>query len=129
MATTQAMRTIVLDASGDMSAQQFMVMKLHTTARQVIVAGNLTDHPIGILQNKPTAAGQQAIIALLDGAILKMIAGEAVTAGAFVGLHATDGKVGAPGDAGGVYVGVAVEAAAADGDIFEVCSIAYRAHA
>ena len=131
MATNQTMRTIVLEAGGDLSSDQFKLVKITAggTARQVNLVAAVTDTPIGVLQNKPDAAGKAAIVALLDGAILKMVAGEAVAVGALVGLHTTDGTVGVPGDAGEVDVGIAVEAAAAAADVFEVATGVIRAHA
>ena len=129
MATNQAMRTVTLDAGADLSTHQFKLMKLSAVDRRVIVCAAVTDTPIGVLQNKPTAAGQQAIIALLDGAILKIVVGESFTTGALVGLHTTDGTVGAPGDAGELDVGVAVEDAATAGDIVEILTQVMRAHA
>ena len=127
MATTQTMRTIVLDAGADLSAAQFELVKLNT-AQQVILVAATTDIPIGVLQNKPDASGKRALIALLDGAILKLKAGAAITAGALVGLDGTFGRGGAPGDAGEVDVGVALDAAD-DGDVFSFVSGIIRAHA
>ncbi len=121
MATTQTMRTIVLEAAGDLSSDQFKLVKLDT-AKKVLVVAAVTDIPIGVLQNKPGAAGERALVALLDGAILKMIAGAAITAGAIVGMHATDGLIDDTITAAAPTVGVAIEAATAANDIIEVAS-------
>ena len=121
MATQQTMRTIVLDAGGDLSSDQFKIVKLNT-AQQVVLVAAVTDHPIGVLQNKPDATGKRALIAVLDGAILKMKAGAAITAGAIVGMHATDGTIDDTITAAAPTVGVAVEAAAGANEIIEVAS-------
>ncbi len=127
MATNQAMRTIVLDAGADLSGDQFKIVKLNTAAQVIIVALE-TDFPIGILQNKPGAAGERAIIALLDGAILKVQAGDTIAAGAVVGMDDANGLAGAEGAAGELNIGVAVTPGV-DGEVMEVATGRWRTEA
>ncbi len=125
MATNQTMRTIVLDAGADLSGSQFNIVKLNAT-QQVILPAAVTDTPVGILQNKP-ASGERAIIALLDGAILKVKCGAAIVAGAPVGLDATLGLAGAEGAAGEMNIGTAIETGV-DGETFEILTGLHRVH-
>jgi hypothetical protein len=50
-----------LTAAGDLSTKQYYFVKL-ASAKTVTVCTAVTDKPIGVLQNKPSAAGQAAEI-------------------------------------------------------------------
>lgn len=80
---------ITLKASGDLSAKQYHFVEL--TASDTVGACNaVTDRTFGILQNKPTAAGQPAVVAIAG--VSKLVAGgELATAGAYVAPKA-DGR-------------------------------------
>ena len=130
MGTNQTMRTITLKASADLSSDQFKLVKWATGAKVALVA-DPADIPLGVLQNKPAADGDRAIIALLDGAVLKMKAGAAITAGVQVTVHDTaDGKIDDAGiGAGDHSVGIALEAATATDDVIEVATHLMESHA
>lgn len=74
-------------ASADLSAKQFYLVEHTGTADTVGVCDNAADVPIGVLQNKPAAAGEAAEVAVLG--IAKVMAGGAFNPGAWVG---TDGN-------------------------------------
>lgn len=76
------------EAAGDLSASQYKFVKL-TGATPVAVAA-ATDPGIGVLENKPTAAGQPATV-MISG-VAKVKASVAFAAGVKVYL-AADGRV------------------------------------
>ena len=101
-----------LTAAADLSAKQnhFVVLASATT---VNVATAITNAPIGILQNKPDAAGKQAIVAVFG--ISKVVADGTLAAGNFIGTSA-DGQADAisPGTDTTVYMtGQCIQAASA----------------
>lgn len=51
--------TITLPAAADLSAQQHKFVKLDTSGQAAAIAA-ATDIPVGVLQNKPDAAGKAA---------------------------------------------------------------------
>lgn len=84
------------------------------------------DVPLGTIDNVTTTVGaRQSILLLGKGATKKMVANEAITEGELV-FAAAGGKVqDLPTGTGNYYcIGVAVTAAAADGDIIEVADCA-----
>lgn len=110
-------------ASADLSAKQYLVGKLASTAGQVVIAGTLnsTTNPgafVGIIMNKP-AAGEEVEFAI-DG-IVKAIAATSTIA---VGDRLWANSTGRLSDAGvtdnGYFLGRALEAAAAAGDIITI---------
>ena len=52
-------------ANADLSAKQFFLVKRHTTEGQCALVSGTTDIPIGLLQNKPAAAGRAAEVMIL----------------------------------------------------------------
>ena len=75
------------EAAADLSAKQFYFVKL-TSAGKVDVCAAVTDVPIGVLQNKPTA-GQAATVMIIG--ITKLVADAAVDEGNIIGTGA-DGQ-------------------------------------
>lgn len=69
---------ITLAAAADISAKQFMFVKIDTAGKAAAITAT-TDVPIGVLQNKPTAAGQTAEIVVVG--VTKIVAGGTVTPG------------------------------------------------
>jgi hypothetical protein len=69
-------------AAADLSADQFLFVKL-TGDNQVNVCTAITDKPIGVLYNKPDAAGKSAEV-LMCG-IGKVVATASIAAGALIG--------------------------------------------
>lgn len=106
-------------AASDLSTKQFYAVKSAVNNGCDIVTG-ATDVILGWLQNKP-ASGKRASVASAWGAggTVKAIAGGAITEGAYVKLAAT-GKILAGGGGSDRNWGIALEAAAADGDIIEI---------
>ena len=73
-------------AAGDLSSDAGKIMQKNTTADQVALATAATQVLIGILQNKPAAAGRAATVQVAG--IAKVEAGAAITVG---DLLTTDG--------------------------------------
>lgn len=107
-------QTVSFEAAADLSGNQFYGVKL-TAAHTVNVAGN-GEKIVGVLQNKPAAAGNAATV-VLDG-ITKAVAGAAISVGDEVSLDANGKFVTAA--IGDTVAGVAVDAASADGDVISV---------
>lgn len=74
------------EASADLSTAQYKAVKLNSSSQAAPIAAN-TDVPLGILQDKPAAAGRAAEI-MVSG-ISQMYAGAAVTAGQVIGIDAS----------------------------------------
>lgn len=98
-------------ASESLATHQYKAMELSTTT--VARTNATTDSAIGILQNNP-GSGEAAVVCLLG--ISKAIAGAAIAAGAKVSVT-NDGKL-QTAATGQHVLGICVEAAAADGDVF-----------
>lgn len=110
-------------AGQDLSAQQFRFVKLNSSGLVVPIAA-ATDQPIGILQDKPAAAGRSAEI-MMDG-ISKLVAGEAMTPAASVGPTANGrGDASSPS----VPVGIVVEGTAAADEVGSVAFSCLKPHA
>lgn len=75
-----------LEASGDLSSNQYYAVKVSTTDKRVSVASVDGEVVLGVLQNKPAAAGAAAEVVALG--VTKVVAGEALTAGDFWGTDA-----------------------------------------
>lgn len=72
---------ITLEAASDLSAKQFHFVKV-SAANKVDLCTAVTDAPIGVLQNKPTA-GQGASVRVYG--VSKLSADAAISAGAILG--------------------------------------------
>lgn len=118
MASQQNTITITLKAGADLSAKQYHFVEV-TGVRTVGAANAITDRVIGILQNDPTAADQEAVIAI--GGTSKLVAGGGITAGVYVGTKA-DGR-GQTAVATQHARGIALETSVNDGDVIEVALI------
>lgn len=103
-----------LEASGDLSAEQFtaMVVDGNGQAAQAGAAVNIA----GVLQNNPSAAGREA--AIVSTGITKGVAGAAVAAGAYLMTDANGEFVTAV--ATNELAGIALQAAGAQGEIIPV---------
>jgi len=82
---------ITLEAAADLSAHQFKFVKLDNTGKIAAMAAD-TDIPVGILQDKPAAAGRVGTV-MVDG-ISKVSSNAGLTAGNLVGSSA-DGQAAA----------------------------------
>lgn len=108
MATYENIQTVNAVAGADLSAAQHLLVKQHSVAGQVVLAGD-GENAIGVLLNDPTS-GQAATVAI--GGKVKVIAGGTVAIGARVASDANGKAVTA---ATGDYVlGTAVNGAAAN---------------
>lgn len=102
----------------DEALAQFARVKLDSDGK--ITTAGLTDKGIGVATRETFAAGELVTVALNTKAgTMKMIASEALAAGATVYSEAA-GKVQDTAQATAFQVGVAMEAATADGDVIEV---------
>jgi len=119
MATQENTTCITKKANADLSTKQYFFMKM-PSAQTVDVCAAITDKAVGVLQNKPAAAGRDASIAV-DGTT-KVVASGVIAAGAYVAPTAT-GKAQVAASTQ-FPRGQAMEAAAADGDIIEILLIA-----
>lgn len=85
MATTQAYTSVTLIAGADLSSDQYKLVKVDSTTRQVILCSATTDRPLGVLLNAPTS-GQGAEVAV--SGIMKVQTDGSVAIGNLVGPDA-----------------------------------------
>jgi len=115
MATKQATISITLKANADLSTKQHLFVEL-TAAQTVDVTNAITDKAVGVLNNKPDAAGKAAEVDILG--TTKVVCSAALAAGTLVGPTAA-GK--AQAAVSTQYArGMLLEASTADGDIVEM---------
>lgn len=117
MAYEENLSTISLEAAADLSAKQYYFMKVDTNGRANVpsVEGEIT---AGVLQNDPAALGRAATIAVA-GSVSKVVAGEAIAAGAQI-TAGSDGRA-MNSDSGDDTRGINLTiAATAAGDIISV---------
>ncbi len=72
-----------LDVDADLSAKQFFCVKLTTTNNRAELCDADGEIFFGVLQDKPDAAGKQAIIRSIG--VTKVVCGETIAAGDFWG--------------------------------------------
>lgn len=102
----------------DEAIAKFARVKLDSDGK--ITTAGLADKGIGVATRETFAAGEPVSVKLNSGpGTCKMIASEALDAGATVYSEAS-GKVQDTAQATAFQVGVALEAATADGDVIEV---------
>lgn len=105
-------------ANTDLSTLQYHIM-LMSASGEVNVASAETDLVIGVLQNKPEAAGWPAEVVVHGES--KLVAGGPISAGQFLvpdaSGHAVAAVLGAPGNTTNVAIGRALEDADAN-DVF-----------
>jgi len=120
--------TKTFEAENDLSAKQYYLVELGTSAGQVDVPDANTDIPIGVLRNDPKAQENASVRLLNSQGTEFMVASAAIAKGALVvpALIATAANKGKIRTLTGIatetvyIVGMALEAATADGDIIEV---------
>ncbi len=102
-------------ASGDLSSYQYHAMTLSAANTAGLCGANGV--AVGILQNKPDAAGEPAVVRVIGES--KMVAGEAIDIGTMI-TSKSDGH-GEEADANAEFCyAMALEAATLDGDIISV---------
>jgi TRAP-type C4-dicarboxylate transport system permease small subunit len=79
-------------ASGDLSASQYFFVALNSSGQAVVVT-SATQTPIGVLQNKPKAAGQMAEVVVIG--VTKVVAAGTIAVGAQVSFTSA-GKLTTP---------------------------------
>lgn len=112
-----------LEASGDLSSAQYRFVKMSATAKQVSQCSVDGEAVVGVLLNKPSAAGRAAQVAALG--TIPVEAGEAITAGDYIktdssGRAAKAEQTSTGADVGDFVVGTAIESASAAGDLVTV---------
>lgn len=75
-----------LVAATDLSAKQYYVVMLATTAKQVKVSSGATANNVGILQNDPAAGEPASVVA---GGMTKALAGGTINPGDLVTANTT----------------------------------------
>lgn len=114
---------ITFKAAADLSDYQYHFVYL-SAANTVNVAGS-NAKTIGILQNKPDAAGESAVVRVVGTS--QMVAGEVISRGKYI-TSKSDGH-GEIADAAGEHVGAyTLEASTAAGDIIEVLVTCFEAY-
>jgi hypothetical protein len=114
MAYEENLVCVTMEAGQDLSAKQFYFVEFATDG-QIDPAGD-GGRAEGVLQNKPSAAGRAATVAI--SGISKVVAGGAITKGNLVSSNSS-GKAQVAGT-NDVILGVAMETATADGELIAV---------
>lgn len=97
--------------------------RVGVAADGTIAEAGATAKGIGVARVAAFAAGEVITVKLWSkSGTMKMLAGGAITAGAAVNSIA-DGKIDDSGAVGSYDVGIALEAATADGDVIEVLAV------
>lgn len=73
---------ITVEAGSDLSSDQFKIVALASDGQIDVVTTTSTLPVLGVLQNKPSAAGKAAEV--MTSGVSKMIAGETIAPGEFV---------------------------------------------
>ncbi len=117
MAFNRRIVSITRPAGADLSALQFTIVELDATSR-VVSAVDAATPILGVLLNKPSAAGQAAEIAIV-GSVVKCVASATINEGAWVTAAAAGEAVATTTDLDNI-LGMALTSAAAANDLFEV---------
>ena len=109
-------------AAADYSDEQYYPVKL-SAANTIATCSAVTDAVIGILQNKPEAAGAPSDVLLINGGGVSKVVCSGTIAAAGLVYVGSDGLGRAPLSADNANVtvlGYAIEAAGASGDIISI---------
>lgn len=123
METLEGIRTFITGAA--VSAKRLLKLSSGEVVHNTVTA---TDDPIGVSQYAAADGDALAVRFINDDGTFEITAAGAITAGAEV-YAADDGKVQALPAAAATYrkIGIALEAATADGDIIEILPYDYQA--
>lgn len=105
-------------ADGDLSGSRHCFVKLGDTTNSVALATADTDKIIGVVTDFVHGTAGTPVTVAIDGTV-KVVSSGSVSKGAWV-TATTGGKAAATTTSNKVVRGVALEAGAADGDVFEV---------
>lgn len=114
--TGEHLRIPGLVAGADLSAKQYHLVRLATTAKTVLVAGAATGPIIGVLQNDPLSGEAASVVC---AGMTKSIAGGAISPGDLLTANST-GQCVATTTANNKVAGKALTAATTPGDQFEL---------
>lgn len=110
--------TITVEAGSDLSSDQFKLVTLASDGQIDVTTNTSTTAVLGVLQNKPSAAGRAAEVMVYG--ITKVIAGETIDEGEFVcPSSVTAGRVDDADTATDRIVGIALS----PGDAGELISV------
>jgi hypothetical protein len=115
VAKHEAIEVISVEASADLSAHQFKFMAL--SSGQLALQTSSSAANVGVLQDKPAAAGRVGSVAI-SGRV-KVVSGAAVSVGALV-MSSTTGKAITATGSGNRVEGLALTASGADGELIEI---------
>lgn len=122
MSYTENMTVISAVASADLSASQYEAVDFNSDG-QIAVVGTKGAKSVGVLQDKPSAAGRVGVVAI--GGVCKVAAGAAITAGVELIVDATGRAVTKDG-AEQFVMGTALADASAAGEIIPVKLKSYQ---
>lgn len=118
MATEVPGLVISIEAGQDLSSDQYKVVVIASDGQVDVAGGAQTAIPVGVLQNKPSAAGSAATV-MVSG-VTKAIAGNTIASGGLVSPSAVvAGRLDAADAATDVIMGMALVGGAV-GDIITV---------
>jgi len=114
--TGEHLRIPGLVAAADLSAKQYHIVTLATTAKQVKVAAAATGGLVGVLQNDPLAGEAASVVC---AGMTKVVTAGSVTIGALLTANST-GQATVTTTANNSVVGRALTAATTAGDLCEI---------
>lgn len=111
-------------AAADLSTKQYYAM--YISAANTVNTAGANAKVIGVLQNKPDAANETALVRVLG--TTKVVAGEAIDRGKYV--TATSAGLAEVADAASEHVfGYTLEASTASGDVIEILLTCFETYA
>jgi len=117
MALQQEVRSLSIPASADLSASQFCFVALNSSGQLILPAAG--GDCVGVLQDKPDAAGRVGEVAMLNASLrLKVKAAAIMNAGVKVQADAAGNAIAAL--TGDHVLGTTLKACAV-GDLVEIC--------
>jgi hypothetical protein len=127
MATSDKLNIVSGVAGADLSTTAtYSLLMQHSTAGQYVVTTGNTDIPVAVLRTGATSGLGIEMYLLEQGKIVPMVASAAINLGAKVSPAASGKVVTDDAGAGDTIVGIAVEAAGADGDVIGVRVLTYE---
>lgn len=118
MVTENTLQIIPVEADEDLSNDQYRFVTLDSTSGRARRPNALAERSLGVLQDKPAAAGRAAAVCVLG--LTKVVAAAALTVGALVSpeyISAADAGKARVSTTGDFIHGIVVEAAAAEDDL------------
>ena len=105
-------------AAGDLSAKQYYVMRISAADTVNTAATNTSQVPVGILQNDPAAANEEATVR--QAGTSQVVAGDAIASAGTMLTFDSSGRVITQTNGNQYRVGVNKEVATAANEIIEV---------